>query len=143
MRELYLSKIREGAGRKGAATLAGINYATVWRYGQENPDFLLEVRDAEAEWVHPVYAFWRDIMDDPEIPWKDRLKASENLEKSLGRDQSKDSQVIKHEHEHVIVGGDQLDRVMQLQKDLAERQELESGTIVEAKVLDESDTDEL
>ena len=131
MRELYLSKIREKNGRNEAARLIDLAPSTVWRYIQENPDFLKEIQEAEAAKVEPVHKFWFAIMTDEDAPLKDRLKASELLEKAFGRETKRDATVVEHRHE-LVVSGDQMERVLAMQERLA----LEAGTM-EATVINE------
>ena len=139
-RELYLSKIREGHGRVESADLVGINYATIWRYLQEHPEFLERVRDAEAEQVEPVFKFLREVMDDESNSMRDRMKAADTLAKYRARDRQKDHQVIEHKHTVELTGGDQKERVLELQRKLEERRQIESG-VIEAEVIeDDSDS---
>ncbi len=135
MRELYLSKIREKNGRVEAARLLDIAPSTVTRYYRDNPDFLLEIKEAEAGKVEPVHKFWFGVMEDDEAPLKDRLKASELLERAFGRETKRDAQVVEHRHE-LVISGDQMDRVLAMQ----ERLELEAGTL-EGTVIEERISD--
>lgn len=134
MRELYLSKIREKNGRNEAARLIDLSPSTVWRYIQENPRFLDEIKEAEAAKVERAHRFWFEVMEDEEAPLKDRLKASELLERSFGRETKRDAQVVEHRHE-LVISGDRMEQVIAMQK----RLELEAGTI-EGTVIDERTT---
>jgi len=129
-RELFLSKLREGHGRKESAELVGVAYSTVWRYCTENPKFLDQIRDAEAERVSLAFKFFEKVMNDEEVPMKDRISAADKLAKYLARDQKADHKVVDHHHTHELtVGGDQIARVLQIQHDLAERKALDAVTI--------------
>lgn len=123
-RELYLSKIREKNGRLEAARLVGVAPSTVNRYQRDNPDFLLDIKEAEAGKVELAHKFWFDVMEDEEAPLKDRLKASELLERAFGRETKRDAQIIEHRHE-LVISGDQMDRVIAMQQ----KYSLDSGTI--------------
>lgn len=132
-RELYLSKIREKHGRDEAARLVGVAPSTVWRYVKANPAFLEEIQEAEAAKIEAAHTFWFSVMENEEAPLKDRLKASELLERTFGRDNKRDAKI---EHVHTIqITGDQRERVLAL----TERVRLEAGTL-EGKVIDERDS---
>jgi hypothetical protein len=131
IRELYLSKIREKNGRNEAARLVDLAPSTVWRYVQDNPAFLDEIQEAEAAKVERAHKFWFETMEDEEAPLKDRLKASELLERAFGRESKRDAKVIEHRHE-LVISGDQMERVLAMQERLA----LEAGTI-EGTVINE------
>lgn len=132
-RELYLSKIREKHGRDEAARLVGVAPSTVWRYVKANPAFLEEIQEAEAAKIEAAHTFWFTVMNDEEAPLKDRLKASELLERTFGRDNKRDAKV---EHVHRIeITGDQRDRV----NELTQRVRQEADTI-EGRVIEERDS---
>lgn len=133
LRDLYLSKIREKHGRNESARLVGLDPSTVWRYVEANPWFLDEIQEAEAAKVEAAHKFWFDVMSDEDAPLKDRLKASELLERTFGRDNRKDAKIEKHT-EVVVISGDQMERVIAMQERLA----LAAGTI-EGTVIEERD----
>lgn len=137
MRELYLSKIREKHGRNEAARLIDLAPSTVWRYIQANPDFLDEIQEAEAAKVERAHKFWFETMEDQELPIKDRLKASELLERAFGRESKRDATVEKT-REIVMITGDQMEKVLAMQERLA----LQAGDTMEGTVIDERNTND-
>lgn len=130
VRELYLSKIREKNGRNEAARLIDLAPSTVWRYIQDNPEFLDEIQEAEAAKVERAHKFWFETMEDEELPIKDRLKASELLERAFGRESNRDKQIEKT-REVVVITGDQMERVLAMQERLALEAGTMEGTVIE------------
>jgi|TARA_R110000751_G_scaffold35656_3_gene87683 hypothetical protein len=124
-RELYLSKLREKHGRDEAARLIGVNPSTVWRYCQSFPEFLLEIQDAEAAKIETAHKFWFKVMNDEEMPIKDRLRASELLEKTFGRDAKKDQPLIESTT-NILISGDSAAELLELQRKLQDRRRPES-----------------
>lgn len=128
-RELYLTRIREGYGRFEAAELIGVNYTTVWRYLQSNPDFVQQVQEAEANSVESVHRLYRELMEDPERDDKVRLSAAEKLERALGRYHKNDAK-IEHNHKVAIeIGGDMMEQVLAMRERLA----LEQGDVIDVE----------
>lgn len=141
-RELYLSKLREGFGRVESAKLVGVKYSTVWRYLQDHPEYLLEIKDAEGEQVESSFKLWRQIMNDPAADPKDRLRASENIAKYRAREQGRDDKVlVEHKHTLEISGGDQTNKILELERQLDERLGLPSG-ILEGHVVEDDEEEE-
>jgi len=132
-RELYLSRLREKNGRHEAARLIGVAPSTVWRYCQDNPEFLLEVQDAESAKIESAHKFWFEVMNDEEMPIKDRLRASELLEKTFGRDAKRDQPIIESTT-NILISGDNAAEILALQQKIQDRraiQVFESAKLVE------------
>lgn len=127
LRRRLLSYLREGKSRKDACALIDIDPGTLFRYNRDHPEFLAEIRDAEAEVVEDAYAVFIEIMNDPDASASDRIRAADALAKYKARDQKSDHKIIEHRVE--LVGGDQLAEVVELQRKVEERRALEARTI--------------
>ena len=64
-------------------------------------------------------------MNDEEMPIKDRLRASELLEKTFGRDAKKDQPLIESTT-NILISGDSAAELLELQRKLQDRRRPES-----------------
>ncbi len=129
-RATFIAEVRAGRSRRDAANEAGIVYSTVWRYCEDHPEFLRELRDAEADLVDNSYQVFLEIMNDPEASNADRLRAADNLAKYKAREQTKDA-TVHHEHKHELeIKGDMSAEIVELQR---KAQELPAARVIDVE----------
>jgi len=120
-REVVLALLREGRTRGEAAEAAGVHRATLWRQLRRDPDFLDDVVSAEQEALDPKFRLLNNWINDADISIKDRHQMLRTFLQYKHMDQKNDV-TIKHQHTHELtVGGNQLDRVLELQHELEQR----------------------
>ena len=137
-RELVLSLLRQGHTRGEAAEIAGVHRATLWRQLRRDPEFLDDVVSAEQEALDPKFLLLEEWINDSELSVKDRHQMLRTFLQYKHMDQKNDV-TIKHQHTHELtVGGDQLDRVLELQQELEQRA-LDMGDAIIIEVEDDED----
>ena len=120
-RELVLSLLRQGHTRGESAELAGVHRATLWRQLRRDPEFLDDEVSAEQEALDPKFRLLNEWINDDSIAIKDRHNMLRTFLQYKHMEQKNDV-TIKHQHTHELtVGGNQLDKVMELQRELESR----------------------
>ncbi len=71
-RSRFLDLLRTGYGRASAARSCGVSWATVSRFAEANPDFLIELSEAEQQANQPVIDKLYDSAREGE-PWAVKL----------------------------------------------------------------------